>query len=855
VNVTQASGTIGAAPRINIRGATSISLSSAPLVFIDGVRMNSDAQKVVGNYHNLEGLGGQTVTALNDLNPDDIESIEIVKGPAAATLYGADASAGVIQIITKKGHQGTRGFTQNIAAEWNQVRPNFTPLPLYGTCGPSDVAPGGAALCQGHDPGFVISDNPLVRGGVFRNGDLNALDYSGQGGGDNFGYFLSGSLNNETGTSINNDYRRRTARSSFNWTINPKLSVDAMVGLAYNKYRVPEGDDANYGYLTQGEFESNPFAVTLNPDGTRSGGISTPVVGLASVVNQLTTLRYTPSAQIHYDPFSWFSNRLTVGGDISSTHGFTFFPRNDEGWFGGDQANGYVEDVQNPINIYSVDYLGDLKKSFGSNQHITSDFSFGSQYISNTNNFLAGVGLGLATNSSNLVSSASQTESHQIYTQQKSFGLLAQEAVSFGQTLFLQAGARVDENSAFGSSYGWIFLPKAGVSYVMSQEPFWSKLAPVISTLRLRVAYGTTGRSPTPGASLVTYAPFPFVTPEGGVGPGVIQASPGNPNLKPERGTEFEGGIDAGFFHERVGLELTYFDKKTSDLLLQNPLAPSLAFTENPFVNAGKVDNRGIEVGVHGSPIAKKNVNWDIGFTANTLNNKLVSLGNIAIPDQAEISPDLTFRYVPGKPLAAWYSSKVVSVDTVAGVATVTNTPVYAGPQFPTFQANLSNTVTLFHNLRLYALFTSQRGGKILNVTPLIQDLFGTSGPINLPVDQGGYSTEEKIRRFGPFQTEDGRPVGLVLDSYLQPTDFIRLQEVSATLSLPANVARQLHASSASITLAGRNLHLWKSSKFQGYDPEVLANTQTVGTNQFATTEEFTVPQPRRIVVRLNLQF
>jgi len=855
VNVTEASGTTGAAPRINIRGATSISLSNAPLVFVDGVRMNSGAQQVVGNYHNLEGLGGQTVTALNDLNPDDIESIEIVKGPAAATLYGADASAGVIQIITKKGRQGSHGFTQNLAAEYNQIQPNFTPLPLYGTCGPSDVAPGGADLCQGHDPGFVISDNPLVRGNVFRNGSLNALDYSGSGGGDNYGYFLSGSLNNETGTSPNNEYRRRTGRSSFNWTINPKLNVDAMVGITYNKYRIPEGDDANYGYLTQGEFESNPFDVKVAPDGTRSGGISTPVIGLESVLNQLTTLRYTPSAQIHYSPFSWFSNRLTVGGDVSSTHGFTFFPRNDAGWFGGDQANGYVEDVQNPIHIYTVDYLGDLRKSFGANDHITSDFSFGSQYINTTNNFLAGVGLGLATNSSNLVSSASTTESHQLYSQEKSFGLLAQEALSFGQTLFLQAGARIDRNSAFGKSYGSFFLPKAGVSYVMSQEPFWSKMASVVSTFRLRAAYGTTGRSPTPGASLVTYAPSPFVNPDGSVGPGVIQLSPGNPNLKPERGTEIEAGFDAGFFHERVGVELTYFDKKTSDLLLRNPLAPSLAFTENPFVNAGKVDNRGIELGVHGSPIARKNVTWDIGFTANTLNNKLVSLGNIAISDQAEISPDLTFRYVPGKPLGAWYSSKVLSVDTVAGVATVTNTPVYAGPQFPTFQANLSNTVTLFHNLRLYALFTSQKGGKILNVTPLIQDLFGTSGPINLPVDQGGYSLEEKIRRFGPFKTEDGTPVGLVLDSYLQPTDFVRLQEVSATLSLPTNLAHQLHASSASITVAGRNLHLWKSSKFQGYDPEVLSNTQTVGTNQFATTEEFTVPQPRRIVVRLNLQF
>jgi TonB-linked SusC/RagA family outer membrane protein len=856
VNVQRGSGTTGAAPRINIRGATSISLSNAPLVFIDGVRMNSEARQDIGNFHNLAGVGGQTVTALNDLNPDDIESIEIVKGPAAATLYGADASAGVIQIITKKGRQGAHAFTQSVGAEWNQIRPNFTPNSIYGTCGASDVEPGGADLCQGHEAGFVISDQPLVREHVFTNGELGALDYSAQGGGDNFGYFASASINNETGTAPNNEYRRRTGRTSFNWVLNPKLSVDAMVGLSYNKYRIPQGDDGNYGYLTQGEFLSDPFSVTVAPDGTRSGGISTPVEGLISVLNQLTTTRYTPSAQIHYTPFSWFTNRLTVGGDISSTHGFTFFPKNDQNWYGGDQANGYVEDVQNPINIYTVDYLGNLRKSFGSNDHITSDFSFGSQYIDRVDNFLAGVGLGLATNSSNLVSSASSTESHQNFLEAKSFGLLAQEAVGFGQTLFLNVGARVDRNSAFGKSYGSFFLPKGGVSYVMSQEPYWSKLLPVISTLRLRAAYGTTGRSPDPGASLRTYAPFPYVLPDGSVGPGVVQASPGNPNLKPERGTEFETGFDAGFLHERLGLELTYFDKRTTDLLLRNPLAPSLAFTENPFVNAGKVDNRGLEMLLRGTPVSKKSVTWDVAFTANTLKNKLVSLGDIGIPPVSEISPDLTFRYLAGKPLAAWYSSKIISVDTAAGFATVTDHPVFAGPQFPTFQANLSNTVSLFHNtLRLYALVTGQSGGKILNVTPLIQDLFGTSAATNLPVGQGGYSTEERIRHFGPFQTADGTPVSLVLDEYLQPTDYVRLQEVSATFSLPSNLARQLHASSASLTVAGRNLHLWKSSKFTGYDPEILANTQTTGTNQFATTEEFTVPQPRRIVVRLNLQF
>jgi len=186
VNVSSASGTVGTAPRISIRGATSISLSNAPLVFVDGVRISSGSRQVVGGYHNLEGLGGQAVTALNDINPDDIESVEVVKGPAAATLYGADASAGVIQIITKKGRLGSHRFAQNLTTEYNQVQPNFTPTTLYATCAASAVAAAGG-LCSGKTAGTVVSDNPLVRGNVFDDGYLGQLEYNGRGGGDNFG--------------------------------------------------------------------------------------------------------------------------------------------------------------------------------------------------------------------------------------------------------------------------------------------------------------------------------------------------------------------------------------------------------------------------------------------------------------------------------------------------------------------------------------------------------------------------------------------------------------------------------------------------------------------------------------------
>lgn len=854
VNVALGSGTIGAAPRINIRGATSISLSNAPLVFIDGVRVYSGQRNDVGSYHNLEGFGGQAVTALDDIAPEDIESIEVVKGPAASTLYGADASAGVIQIITKKGRLGSRHFSQNVRAEWNEIQPNFTPLPLYGTCGAADVATTGL-LCSGKTVGTVISDNPLVRNDVFKNGQLGSLDYNGQGGGDSFGYFVSASADNETGTMPSNYYQRRTGRAHLNWVTTPSLGIDADIGISRNDYRLPEGDDADYGYLTQQYALSNIFGVTVDQNGVRGGGLSTPVVGLEAIQNELTTVRFTPTAQVHYEPISWFTNRLTVGADLSQTHGVTFFPKNDQNWYNGDQATGYVEDVQNPIDIYTVDYLGSIHSTFGGSRAIASDFSFGSQYINTVQNYLAGVGIGLAANSSNLVSSAAATEAHQQYSQIKSLGFLAQEQVSFGQTLFLQAGARADRNSAFGQAFGTLFLPKVSASYVVSQEPFWTRLAPWVSTMRLRAAWGTTGRSPTAGASLRTYSPFSYVTPTGSVGEGVVQASPGNPNLRPEKGTEFETGFDAGFWHERAGLELTFFDKRTSDLLLQQPLAPSLAFTINPFVNAGRVDNRGFEFTLHATPVDGPRFGWTAALTGSTLQNKLIGLGNVTIANRSEISPDLTLRYVPGKPLLAWYSSKIIAIDTTAGFATVTPTPVFAGPQFPTFTANLSNTFTIFKNIQLYALFTQQQGGKVLNVTSLYRDLTGTSAGANLPASQGGYTKAEQIAHFGPFKTPSGTPVALVLDRYLQPTDFVRLQELSATLALPQRVAQQLRAADASIVVGGRNLHLWKKKAYDLPDPDVVSNTTTTGTLQYATTEEFTVPQPRRWIVRLNLTF
>lgn len=202
VALSAQSGTKGTATQIRIRGASSINLSNQPLLFIDGVRINEGQ---IGS-----GQSGQAFDRLNDLNPEEIESIEVVKGPAAATLYGADASAGVIQIITKKGRAGSNNFQQSIRLERGQSNVDYWDIPdNYGNCTAALVASTSTnPLCRGKNVGDLVSDNPLKRVGAFQTGDENVFNYGIRGGGQNYGFSLSYGSDNSTGTLPNNAFNR-----------------------------------------------------------------------------------------------------------------------------------------------------------------------------------------------------------------------------------------------------------------------------------------------------------------------------------------------------------------------------------------------------------------------------------------------------------------------------------------------------------------------------------------------------------------------------------------------------------------------------------------------------------------------
>jgi aspartate oxidase len=416
-----------------------------------------------------------------------------------------------------------------------------------------------------------------------------------------------------------------------------------------------------------------------------------------------------------------------------------------------------------------------------------------------------------------------------------------------GVTVEPETGAtRVDYNSAFGDRGDQFVSPKVEASYVISDEDFMAGVMnDAFTSLRLRGAWGRTGRSPDPETALERLGASPFALADGTVRPGAVPVNPGNPDLRPEIGEEFEIGFDAGFWNERVGLDVTWFDKRSKDLLLERPLPPSLGFSQDPFVNIGELQNRGLEVGLDAQMIRREELGLDIRLSVSTLDQKVTDLGEVEPFGGAT-------RVMPGLQPFARFSHLIREVDVANNRAIVSDTMEFAGNNTPDFEGSASATLTLFRNFRFYGQVDWMTGFVIYNNTDQFRERqFGT-GERWILRDQI-LTDEERLRRFGPFHTEsdpdgDALSSSLVNEEYFERGDFARLRELSLTYTLPEQMSGRFGARAASLTLAARNLALWTG--YNGADPEVLqANTN------FTRSDFLTVPPARRWVVRANVTF
>jgi outer membrane receptor protein involved in Fe transport len=771
-----------------------------------------------------------------------------VKGPAAATLYGADASAGVIQIITKKGVVGASRFSQGVTAEYGTARANWTPPTNFATCSATDVvATSAAVICHGKTAGAIVTDNPIVREKMLRDGEAKTLRWQGRGGGANYGYFLSYGYQQEAATVPANDVIFQNTRANFTILPRSDLTIDAGFGLARDINNQLNVGDNIYGLLTA--LIGNPLTV-----GTATNGWFAPNRGglaIASIENKVTTTRFDPNITTRYTPLPWFTHRLTLGADINRMFYHNFFPKNDIGWYAGNNNTGLVREDRNAFDTWTLDYLGDIKRDFRGGT-VTADFSFGSQVIARLQDSLTATGYGLATNASNTVSAATTISAGGGRSEQRFVGYLAQLQLGYRDRLFLQFGARVDQNSSFANNKETFFLPKYGVSYVISEEPFWKDHLAFVSTARLRAAYGTTGRAPTPGAALTTYSNAPYVFNNGTQGAGVVPLNPGNQKLRAEKGQEFEAGFEAGFVDDRYGIDFTFFNKKTRDLLIQRPIAGSLGFTQNPYVNIGEVQNRGIELAVRGQLVTMRNVGLETRVSLTTLHNELKSLGGVA-PFGTGVN-NLN-QYREHLPLGGWFAQRVKQVFASDGYALVSDTTEYGGSPIPTYEGTFSSDLSLFRNFHFTGLLEFKGGHKKFNTSPYFREkAFTQEERFQRRNDPAYMSAEERIRLFGPYRNSLGATVATsaIVDDYLQDASFVRLRELAFSWTAPERMAGLLKANSASIAFGGRNLKLW--TKYSGgWDPESV--TYVPATGVFFAADFLTMPQPQRFFLRLNLGY
>ncbi len=833
------SGQAGASSKLRIRGAGSLAAGLAPVVYVDGVRMKS------GTQGGLDvGWGGaQGTDALDFLNPNDIESVETIKGPAASTLYGADAAGGVIQIITKKGRAGS-GLVWNASFEtgfnaWALNTPtNYWRCTASNISNP-DIYPG----CSGVAENTVLEDDPVKRhpmalrqneGGTDDRAGLSTFNLSARGGGEAFNYYLSFEKSGEEGVYYNNFSNRTSGRANFGFTPTEKFSTTVNVGYARTHVQMPFANNSSNSILRNG-FRGRPGSSPPWEEGFRGFG---PMLA-NEYNNQTEAERTTIAMTVNYQPWDWFTNRLTLGMDKQDRTNSEIYKIDTTGaqpW-GAVRANGVVQRDLPVDHSWTADYAGTVGTDITT--ELTSSLSFGAQLVREQYSSHYVEGQGFVANNLNLIGTAATTLASQGFIEQTSLGVYVQEQAAWRDRLYGTVAVRVDDNSAFGNDFSLVVYPKASLSYIISDEDFFS--LPYVDELKLRGAWGQAGKAPAPFSADRAYAPD--VTVVGDVAVNQLStASYGNPDLRAETGSEIELGFDASLLEGRAALEVTYYNQSTTDALISVPDPPSSGFSGSHFINIGEIANSGFEMLLTGSPIYTRNLQWDASVSFYTNSNELVSFGG-ALEDISFGAFAQVHKHIEGYPLGGYWSVDVVRdasgnpVLTPGGGVTVDyDNEEYVGPQLPTREIAFSNTFTLMGNLRVFAQFDYKGGHhQWCAICSIRNRIDRNSWEVNNP---------------------DADPVEVLVwrsrqtKTHLFPADFLKFREVALSYTLPTNLSNAFRADRATVTLSGRNIWMW--TKYGGTsDPEVTFYS----TREFSELDYASTPMTRRFSASVALQF
>lgn len=832
--ISQNSGNPAGGISVRLRGTSTVVGAADPLYIIDGVIVNNSSTELLD-------LGGYAQNRLVDINPADIDHMEIIKGAAAAAIYGSRASNGVVQIFTKKGKEGKPAYSFSTNFKISDVRKtldiNTYPFRFNNT--------------TANDNSQTAVQRYDLQDGIFRNAMGTENNLSVSGGSNGTQYFVSGNYLFNQGIIDKSDFSRAGARARVDQRLNDWLKISA--GMNYvlsSSHEIPNGGlNEAYGALT-GFIFSNNF---INPAADPATGIypstsptavqrTNPLEAINRFQFEQRTSRFIGNFQATATPIKGLSINYVLGYDNSTQIGTGYIPVGNTtpsyntGFSKRADKTSFL--VNNDINVSYQAKLADWLQS-------TTGIGGTAQSEKIYQTGITATQLGLIGQTiNNGVSVPSEFRSDI-----NVMGAFIQQTFGIKEKIYLTGAARYDVSSVFGASNRGQFYPKVSASYILSNEKFWSeKLSNVISSVKLRASYGQAGNLTAIGA----YDRYSSYIPVNSAGlPSVYSPTLlGNIGIKPERQEEIEVGTDLSFFKDRLGVEFSYYKKDVKDLLLLANLTPSTGYSSQ-YINVGTMTNKGFELMVRGVPVLTDKVKWDVIATYSRNKNVVNNIPGGVLTFAGGFGQ---VAAVNGYPLGAFYATyfarnadgsllltsgglpQTEKAGRTGGQPSGATLKKVIGDPNPDWVGSLINEVSIGKHFSFRAQLDASIGGDVFNFTKRVgdRDLYG---------GLKGYEAELR----GEVPKGTSAALFSIFENWIEDGSFVKLREVSASYSFKPKF---LKTGNMRFSLAGRNL--FSIDNYSGYDPEINAAGQSSAVRGFDFVE---VPIPRQIVFGLNLTF
>ncbi len=890
-------GDTGSSGRIRIRGSASLSQSNEPIIYLDGVRIDRGS---MGGW----GAAQAATRRIDDIDPNSIDRIEILKGAAAATLYGTEASNGVIQIFTKAGRQGAPRWT--VQTDQTAVRAPFDRFI------PHADFPRNAEEVARMQHRWGVSLQPYEVYEVDYMSELYNTGYGQQyaasvsGGGDLITYFASGRFHTENGPfstldgvfadggRLKNEDTIQRRQASMNINVFPFDNVRIRVSGQYaesNQSSLAGGNNI-FGVFSLGLMGQ----LRLADDNNRYGSLAFATLRetaerdvkeeVEHFVGSVNT-NWTITDEVVFDG--------TFGVDMTNSRKVSFFPF---GWAVDGFSTYYTDGNRSSGDRNNRELTGDFKVSYETDftNDISSQFLAGTQGFVSQNVYVEGGGRAFPGPGLEVVGAGANQYAYESWQKVVNAGVYFQEQVGYQDWAFVTVGARFDANSAFGSDFETATYPKAAVSVIPTDLFEWD--SETLSTFRVRAAWGRSGLQPGAFDKFTTFVPRPAE-----VGPGLAPGNLGNQALRPEISDEIEFGAEFGLWNDRVALDFSYWDRTTSDALIARQFPVTGGFTATQLDNIGQMDATGFEVSLNGSVYNSESVSINVFANTAYIDEVVTDMGgapplktggsypryrnfikegyapgsffgavldpNMQIPlalagdncTEPSRAQALEFFSVARNPS----SFEVIPVGCLGGSAEYLDS--YIGKPTPDFAGSYGFDVSFLGNFEFSTNFEYKLGnyhtqdltGAFRQANAVIgRNVPGTARVASI-MQNPASTAEQRLEAALEWAREYRALAPMSGMNQIWTSDFMRLREVSLSYRLPAEMISGLGLDNATVTLGGRNVKMWMFGDYRGIDPEINPSANCTGggvnCNFLTGTEAFGVPIPRRFTVSARIGF